>query len=56
MYAVNTLRSRGAKVSRVISIADWERGGPENLKKEGIEMFSVFKASEVLKLLPDQYK
>lgn len=54
MRAIDLLRSRGAKVSRVISIADWEKGGANNLKEKGIELSSVFKASDVLKLVPQE--
>lgn len=48
MKAVILLRSRGAKVTRAICVANWEKGGDELLKSNGVELISIIKASELV--------
>ena len=48
LRAINILRENGLIVQRVICVVDREEGGKENLEKEGVELISLVKASELL--------
>lgn len=50
--AVHTLREAGLVVDTVICIVDREEGGRENLEKEGINVVSLVKSSELLGYKP----
>ncbi len=50
LKAASLLRSRGASVSRVIAVVDREQGGEKLLGENGIELISLVKISEVMKL------
>ncbi len=45
--AVKSLRNSGAVVKDVVVVVDREEGAEENLKKEGVRLIPVFKASEL---------
>jgi len=47
IFAVNTLRSAGAKVDRVLSVIDRESGGTQALASDGVELVSLLKASQI---------
>jgi len=49
MEAVNAVRSRGATVSKIITIVDRLEGATENLRKEGIELVAVFTIRDLQK-------
>jgi len=49
LRAVKILRENGLKVQRVICVVDREEGGGENLAREGVELISLVKASELLR-------
>lgn len=46
--AIGTLREAGAKVENVYSVIDREAGGADNLKKIGIQLTPLVRASELL--------
>jgi orotate phosphoribosyltransferase len=46
--AVVALREAGLRVDSGICILDREEGGQENLAKEGVEMYSLWKKSDFL--------
>ncbi len=48
LKAVNACKEEGFNVIGVLTILDREEGGKENLQKEGINLFSIFKLSELL--------
>ena len=48
LRAINILREAGLRVERVICVVDREEGGKESLKKAGVELISLVKASELL--------
>lgn len=48
LRVVEALRSKGAKVSRVITVVDREEGAKELLNASGIEMTSLFTAKELV--------
>ena len=47
LKAVNELREYGYLVNKVVSIVDREEGGEQNLKKEGLELISIFLLQEI---------
>ncbi|MEJ5173477.1 MAG: orotate phosphoribosyltransferase [Hydrogenothermaceae bacterium] len=49
LKAVKVSRDFGLNVLGVITLVDREEGGEENIKKEGLELISVFKVSYLLK-------
>ena len=49
LQAVDAARHEGAKVSAVLAIVDREEGGEEAIKKEGLEVSSLFGASGLKK-------
>ena len=48
LKAVRACREAGLEVLGVFTVVDREEGGRENLKKEGLELYSLFKLSELL--------
>lgn len=48
LQAVRAVRAQGAKVTKIITIVDRLEGARENLAKEGIELFQIFTARELL--------
>ncbi len=42
LQAVEAVRARGCRVSKILAIVDREEGGRENLEKDGIELISLF--------------
>lgn len=46
LKAVQALRESGIQVTQGICILDREEGGRENLKENGVEMYSIFKKSD----------
>ncbi len=48
LRAVNILREAGLKVNRVITVVDRENGGKELLSKNGIELISLMRISELM--------
>ncbi len=48
LKAVRACREAGLEVLGVFAVVDREEGGRENLKKEGVELYSLFKLSELL--------
>ena len=48
LRAVNILREAGLKVNRVITVVDRENGGRELLNKNGIELISLIRISELM--------
>ncbi|MFN7064607.1 MAG: orotate phosphoribosyltransferase [Aquificaceae bacterium] len=48
LKAVQACRREGLEVIGVYAIVDREEGGKENLEGEGIEVYSLFKVSELL--------
>lgn len=49
LKAVKVARDFGLEVLGVITLVDREEGGEENIKKEGLELISIFKVSYLLK-------
>ena len=49
LRAVRILRNEGLKVDRVICVVDRQEGGKKNLEKEGVKLFSLISATELLK-------
>lgn len=49
LKAVKVARDFGLEVMGVITLVDREEGGEENIKKEGLELISIFKVSYLLK-------
>ncbi|MEZ0323021.1 MAG: orotate phosphoribosyltransferase [Hydrogenothermaceae bacterium] len=49
LKAVKVARDFGLNVLGVITLVDREEGGEENIKKEGLELISIFKVSYLLK-------
>jgi orotate phosphoribosyltransferase len=49
MEAVNAVRSRGATISKIVTIVDRLEGATENLRKEGIELVAVFTIHDLQK-------
>ncbi|NPB04994.1 MAG: orotate phosphoribosyltransferase [Aquificae bacterium] len=48
LKAVRACRDQGLEVVAVCAVVDREEGGRENLKKEGLELYSLFKLSDFL--------
>ncbi len=48
LKAVMACRNHGLEVIGVFTVVDREEGGKENLEKEGVPLYSVFKLSELL--------
>jgi orotate phosphoribosyltransferase len=48
LQAVHAVRSRGAKVNKVITIVDRLEGAAENLRKHGIDLIPVFTRDEIV--------
>ncbi|WP_461830124.1 orotate phosphoribosyltransferase [Aquifex sp.] len=48
LKAVKACRDYGLEILGVFAVVDREEGGKENLEKEGIPLYSVFKLSELL--------
>lgn len=48
ILAVDAVRSLGAEVRKALVVVDREDGADENLKKIGVELYSIFKISELL--------
>ena len=48
LKAVKACRNYGLEILGVFAVVDREEGGKENLEKEGIPLYSVFKLSELL--------
>jgi len=48
LRAVQACRREGLEVIGVFAIVDREEGGKENLHKEGIELYSLFKLSQLI--------
>ncbi len=49
LKAVDALRSAGLSVKHAVCIVDREEGGRENLRSQGIDLFSIFRKSEFVK-------
>ncbi|MCS7308466.1 MAG: orotate phosphoribosyltransferase, partial [Aquificaceae bacterium] len=49
LKAVQACRKEGFTVLCVYAVVDREEGGRENLEKEGVEVYSLFRVSELLK-------
>ncbi|MGC8853244.1 MAG: orotate phosphoribosyltransferase, partial [Hydrogenobacter sp.] len=47
LKAVRACREEGLEVLGVFCIVDREEGGRENIQKEGLELYSIFKLSEL---------
>lgn len=50
LKAVDMMRKNGAKISKVICVVDREEGGREALNKEGLELLTLVRLSELIKL------
>lgn len=50
LKAVKVARDFGLNILGVITLVDREEGGEENIKKEGLELISIFKVSYLLKM------
>ena len=48
LKAVKACRDYGLEILGVFAVVDREEGGKENLEKEGVPLYSVFKLSELL--------
>jgi orotate phosphoribosyltransferase len=48
MKAVNAVRELGCSVTKIFTIVDRLEGGAENLKREGLELVSVFTIRDLL--------
>ncbi len=48
LKAVRACRREGLEVIGVFAVVDREEGGRENLKSEGVELYSLFKLSDLL--------
>jgi orotate phosphoribosyltransferase len=48
MKAVRAVRSRGARVAKIITLVDRLEGATENLGKEGIELVALYTTRELL--------
>ena len=48
LKAVRACKEIGLKVIGVFAVVDREEGGKENLEKEGLSLYSLFKISELL--------
>ncbi len=48
LKAVKACREAGLEVIGVFTVVDREEGGKENIEKEGLKLYSVFKVSELL--------
>lgn len=46
LQAVEAVRARGCRVSKVLAIVDRQEGGKENLEREGLELISLFDRSD----------
>ncbi len=49
LYGVKALRESGARVSTVITVVDREQGAAEALAREGITLYPLVKASELIR-------
>jgi orotate phosphoribosyltransferase len=49
MQAVEAVRARGATVKKIITIVDRLEGAEENLKREGIELVSIFTTADLMR-------
>ncbi len=47
LLSVKDLRALGAEITHVLCVIDRESGGAENLTKEGLQLTSLFKMSEL---------
>ena len=50
LKAARVAKEHGLQVLGIIALVDREEGGEENIKKEGIEFYPIFKVSELLKV------
>ena len=48
LKAVKACREFGLEVIGVFTLVDREEGGRENIEKEGLELYSVFKISDLM--------
>ncbi|WP_448587534.1 orotate phosphoribosyltransferase [Thermocrinis sp.] len=48
LKAVEACRREGLEVIGIFAIVDREEGGQENINKEGLELYSLFKLSQIL--------
>jgi orotate phosphoribosyltransferase len=48
LRAVKACKEADLEVLGVFAIVDREEGGRENIRKEGIELYSIFRLSELL--------
>ncbi|HWS21324.1 MAG TPA: orotate phosphoribosyltransferase [Methanoregula sp.] len=49
IYGIRALRDAGAQADRVVTVVDREQGAEELLKKQGVNLFSLVKVSEIVK-------
>ena len=49
LYGIQMLRDAGARVTCVVTVVDREQGACETLEKEGTRLFSLVRASDILK-------
>ena len=56
LYGVKALRESGARVSIVITVVDREQGAAEALAREGITLYPLVKASELIRHLCNTIK
>jgi orotate phosphoribosyltransferase len=49
LYGINELRAAGAVADMVITVVDRESGATEKMKERGVRLFSLVKASELLR-------
>jgi orotate phosphoribosyltransferase len=49
IYGIRALRDAGAQADRVVTVVDREQGAEELLKKQGVNLFSLVKISEIVK-------
>jgi len=48
LKAINIVKNEGYKIGPIIVLVDREEGGRENIEKEGYQLFSVFKKSDLI--------
>ncbi|HTY15588.1 MAG TPA: orotate phosphoribosyltransferase [Methanoregulaceae archaeon] len=49
LYGVNVLRKAGARVNTVVTVVDREQGAREALARDGITLYPLVKASELIR-------
>jgi orotate phosphoribosyltransferase len=49
LYGIESLRSAGAIVDAVVTVVDREQGASETLRKAGVKLHALVKASDILK-------